>query len=285
MCSEQLSANCSEMFFPSARNSLTAHTILLAKLQCKVLLASTPSPPIISDIAQATSLPVVTIPEVNELLTTEYASVPFSRTLAENGTDTFTVFHTSGSTGIPKSIKLPFAVGAAFMRMVQLHTPDGFHSLYRMIQEKRIFVTVLPFHAAYIFHAIFNVIPFGVVLIYPNSSSFASAQGMVNAIKQTQLDGVFTTPIVIEELAQNPSLLNFCHKRLEIIFFGGGDLPQEIGDKIHAKIKLINQFGATEIGLLPVLFSKSNRILGDWKDMELDPGLGIEFRPHRTKPT
>lgn len=142
------------MFFPSARNSLTAHTILLAKLQCKVLLASTPSPPIISDIAQATSLPVVTIPEVNELLTTEYASVPFSRTLAENGTDTFTVFHTSGSTGIPKSIKLPFAVGAAFMRMVQLHTPDGFHSLYRMIQEKRIFVTVLPFHVKKVFYLV-----------------------------------------------------------------------------------------------------------------------------------
>ncbi|OQE16458.1 hypothetical protein PENSTE_c024G02534 [Penicillium steckii] len=267
------------MFFPSARNSITAHTILLEKLKCKVLLAPTPRPKIISDIAQATSLPVLTIPGVNELLETQYSPVPFSRTLSENGTDTFAVVHTSGSTGIPKSIEFTFAVGAAFMRMVQLHTPDGFHSLYRMIQEKRIFVTVPPFHAAYLFHVIFNVIPFHMVLVYPTSSSIASAQGMVNAMKQTQIDGVFTTPVVLEELAQAPTLLEFCEKRLELIFFGGGDLPQEIGDKINTKIKLINQFGATELGLLPILFSKSNRNTSDWKYMELHPDLGIEFVP------
>ena len=287
------------MFFPSARNSITAQTILLEKLECRVLLAPTPSPTIIANIAQATTLPVLIIPGVNELLETQYAPVPFSRTLSENGTDTFAVVHTSGSTGIPKSIEFTFAVGAAFMRMVQLHTPDGFHSLYRMIQEKRIFVTVPPFHveltlylilkeekltdtvtqAAYLFHVIFNVIPFRMVLVCPTSSSTASAQGIGNAMKQTQIDGVFTTPVVLEELAQAPTLLEFCQKRLELIFFGGGDLPQEIGDKINTKIKLINQFGATELGLLPILFSKSNRNTSDWKYMELHPDLGIEFVP------
>jgi long-subunit acyl-CoA synthetase (AMP-forming) len=168
-------------------------------MRCKILLAPIPRPSIISDIAQATSLPVLEVPAVNEFLRTQYKDVPFSKTLAKNGSDTFAVVHTSGSTGIPKPIEFTFSAGAAFMEMTQLHTPEGFDSLYRMIQEKRIFVTVPPFHvrqnhnltieyanshiqAAYLFHVIFNVIPFGIVLVYPTASSIASAHGMVDGM-------------------------------------------------------------------------------------------------------
>jgi hypothetical protein len=122
------------------------------------------------------------------------------------------------------------------------------------------------------------VIPFGGVLIYPTASSIASAKGMVDGMKQTQVDGVFTTPSVIEELAENSGLLKFCEENLGFIFFGGGDPPQDIGDKVAAKVKLVDQFGATEIGLLPVLFSKAGRNLEDWKYMEIHPEMGIEFR-------
>jgi hypothetical protein len=101
---------------------------------------------------------------------------------------------------------------------------------------------------------------------------------MVDGMKQTQIDGVFTTPSVIEELAESPKLLEFCEKNLSFIFFGGGDLPQDIGDKVAAKVKLIDQFGATEIGLLPVLFSKAHRSPEDWKYMEIHHDMGIEFR-------
>lgn len=97
-------------------------------------------------------------------------------------------------------------------------------------------------------------------------------------MKQTKIDGIFTTPIVIEELAKKPDLLEFCEKKLKVIFFGGGNLPQEMGDKVAAKIKLVDQFGATEIGLLPVLFSKHNRNTEDWKYIEIHPEMGIEFR-------
>ncbi|KAJ5755575.1 NRPS-like enzyme [Penicillium manginii] len=248
------------MFFASARNSIAAHISLLETMRCKILLAPIPRPSIISDIAQATSLPVLEVPAVNEFLRTQYKYVPFSKTLAKNGSDTFAVVHTSGSTGIPKPIEFTFSAGAAFMEMTQLHTPEGFDSLYRMIQEKRIFVTVPPFHAAYLFHVIFNVIPFGIVLVYPTASSIASAHGMVDGMKQTQIDG------------------NSAKKNLSFIFFGGGDLPQDIGDKVAAKVKLIDQFGATEIGLLPVLFSKAHRSPEDWKYMEIHHDMGIEFR-------
>lgn len=134
------------MLFTSARNSIAAHTSLLETMRCKVLLAPTPNPQIISDIAQATSLPIIKVPSIDNLLDTEYRHVPFSKTLKGNGNDTFAVVHTSGSTGLPKPIEFTFAVGAAFMKMTQLSTPEGFDSLYRMIQEKRIFVTVPPFH-------------------------------------------------------------------------------------------------------------------------------------------
>lgn len=52
---------------------------------------------------------------------------------------------------------------------------------------------------------------------------------------------------------QNPELLDYCAAHLQTILYIGGDLPQDIGDHVAAKVFLRCLWGATETGIVPQL--------------------------------
>ena len=131
---------------------------------------------------------------------------------------------------------------------------------------------------AYIVSHLFNAIPFGTVMIAPTSGAIPSAEGLVQGLKQTPADIAFLVPSIVQELSQNSDLLDYCAKNLETIVYCGGDLPQSIGDVVASKIRLLNQFGATELGLTPNILSLNNRGREDWKYVQFHPDLGIELR-------
>ena len=101
---------------------------------------------------------------------------------------------------------------------------------------------------------------------------------MVQGLKKTPADVAFVVPSIIQELSQNPDLLEYCAQNLETIIYCGGDLPVSIGDIIASKIRLLNQFGATELGLTANILSLKNRGKEDWKYVQFHPDLGIELR-------
>ncbi|KAJ6081901.1 NRPS-like enzyme [Penicillium canescens] len=267
-----------QMFYTSPRNSIVAHQNLLETLKCKHFLSSTPWPSAVTTIANAVNVKIVGIPSVDELLKIEYPVFPFVKTLTTNGSENLFIVHTSGSTGIPKPIYFTNEAAARSIRMIRMDPPKSFDGLYPMTLGKRFFITFPPFHVTYLICNVFNSIPFGTVMVAPISATIISARGIVEGIKQTPVDGAFAIPSIVQELAQDPELLEFCAKNLDIIVYGGGDLPQDIGDRVASKVKLVNQYGASELGLIPMLFSKSNRDPMDWKYIEIHPAMGIEFR-------
>lgn len=115
-------------------------------------------------------------------------------------------------------------------------------------------------------------------MIAPTSGAIPSAEGLVEGLKKTPADVAFIVPSIVQELSVSPELLDYCAKNLEMIIYCGGDLPQSIGDVVASKIKLINQYGASEIGLSHLLQSKNNRGPEDWKYVQFHPELGAEFR-------
>lgn len=115
-------------------------------------------------------------------------------------------------------------------------------------------------------------------MIAPTSGAIPSAEGLVEGLKKTPADVAFIVPSIVQELSVSPELLEYCAKNLEMIIYCGGDLPQSIGDVVASKIRLLNQYGASEIGLTHLLQSKSNRGPEDWKYVQFHPGLGAEFR-------
>ncbi len=115
-------------------------------------------------------------------------------------------------------------------------------------------------------------------MIAPTSGALPSGEGLIEALKKTPADVAFIVPSIVQDLAQNPELLDYCSKHLNAIIYCGGDLPQAIGDTVVSKVRLMNQFGASELGLTPHLLSLNSRGPEDWKYAQFHPKLGLELR-------
>ena len=115
-------------------------------------------------------------------------------------------------------------------------------------------------------------------MIAPTSGTISTAEGLVEGLEKTSADVAFIVPSIVQELSQNPGLLDYCSKILEAIIYCGGDLPESIGSIVGSKIKLFNQFGATELGLTAQVLSDHDREPGDWKYAQFHPNIGIQLR-------
>ena len=115
-------------------------------------------------------------------------------------------------------------------------------------------------------------------MIAPISGAILSGTGLVESLKQAPADVAFLVPSIVQDLAQDPELLYYCSKNLKAIIYCGGDLPQRIGDIVGSKIRLLNQFGASELGLTPAIISRTDRGIEDWKYTQFHPELGLELR-------
>lgn len=112
----------------------------------------------------------------------------------------------------------------------------------------------------------------------PTAVGLPTADALVAARKQTSFHCAFIVPLIAAVLSQSPELLDYCSTQLEHIYYAGGDLPQLIGDRVAAKLPLMMQFGATEIGLLNQVHSPNRDPLVDWHYLEFHPDIGMEFR-------
>lgn len=109
----------------------------------------------------------------------------------------------------------------------------------------------------------------------PAAAAIVTAQGLVDALKQTPADVAILVPSVVAELSQNPELLEYCASHLELIIYIGGDLPQAIGDRIAAKVPLRCQWGASEVGIPQQLIPELGRL--DWRYTRFHPSVGATF--------
>ncbi|KAH8429290.1 uncharacterized protein LDX57_006957 [Aspergillus melleus] len=267
------------MFFPSPRNSATAHAKLLDELQCEIMITPTPCPRAAHAVLQDSGLRVLNVPDVEDLLQANTAPVRYERTLSQALMEPLLTIHTSGSTGLPKPVTLTHASVLAGMRMFALSPPKGRRGQNHLMTGRRLYSMLPPFHGAYLACHLMNAVPFETVMIAPIASGIPSAAGLARALEKTKVDVAILAPSIIEELAKAPDLLKICAQRLECILYAGGDLPQHIGDHVATKIPLYNQFGSTELGLVPLLMSQTPRRSGDWSYLEFHPDLGLEMRP------
>lgn len=84
------------------------------------------------------------------------------------------------------------------------------------------------------------------------------------------------------QVSQNPELLDYCAANLKAIIYIGGDLPQDLGDRVASKVYLRCLWGATETGIVPQLLPSellpseaSGRTL--WKYVRFHPCVNAVF--------
>lgn len=121
--------------------------------------------------------------------------------------------------------------------------------------------------------------PVDVTLIMPTAAGLPSATGLVAARKQTPFEWAIAVPSIVLELSQASDLLDYCGNHLDYMMYCGGDLPQPVGDIVARKLRIVNGYGASELGILNVIHETGNwDPLKDWRYLHFHPELGMEFR-------
>ncbi|TGO85673.1 hypothetical protein BPOR_0374g00070 [Botrytis porri] len=264
---------------------VAAQINLLNLLNCRTFLSPTPRPPQITEIFEANSdLRVVEVPGVEDILKIKRRRFPFDKTFSKANQEPSVVIHTSSSTGFPKPMIWTHETAQRNIALMALDPPASYESQHQMYEGKRVFLTFQPFHGAYLCCHLFNAVPFGTVMIGPTSGAIPSAKGLVDGLKKTPADIAFIVPSIVNELSQSPDLLNFCAEHLEMINYCEGDLPQAIDDIVASKIRLVNQFGATELGLSNLIHRNGEFDRVDWKYVEFHSDHRDLFTPHPSKP-
>ncbi|KAI0012777.1 putative NRPS-like enzyme [Xylariaceae sp. FL0662B] len=263
---------------PAALPHVTSqqHRALFESLKCQILVTTSPTPPAALTILETVKPRQLVAPDVDELLGNTYSPYDYHKTYLEARWDPLIIVHSSGSTGIPKPLIWTHEMGARQLNSAGLQPPGGVFSVDRYYQGKRVMAAIPTFHGAGVIHYMLNAIPFGNIMIAPVAVGIATAQGLVDALKQTPADIAILVPSVVAELAQNPELLDFCVAHLEVIFYIGGDLPQAIGDRVAAKMRLRCQWGASEVGLPHHLVPPELKP-SDWRYICFHPRSGAVF--------
>ncbi|KAI1347975.1 acetyl-CoA synthetase-like protein [Xylaria sp. FL0043] len=268
------------VFLTSPRNSAIAHRKLLGSLKCETLISPDPTHAttrtILETVEPCRSL---TIPSVDGLLCTKHTAYEVKMSLDRSLLDASFIIHTSGSTGIPKPLIWTQATTMRHIEASSRDPPDELTSIESLLHEKRILSTLPPFHGAGLLQHLLYAIPFGTIPVIPAAvGGTVTAQGVVDALKQTPADVAVMVPSIVAQLSECPELLDYCAKNLQLILYIGGDLPQPVGDRVASKIRLRCWWRASEVGMpqqliVPELESQE----GGWRYVRFHPCAGATF--------
>ena len=126
---------------------------------------------------------------------------------------------------------------------------------------------------------ILNAIYNRVTIVFPLGSTPPSIEGLIGILRNTKADFAMMAPYTLEALAKNMEVLDEVASHLKMLVFGGGSLPEPLGDTIAGKVKLASSLGSSETAGYPTIFPAGFDHMRDWKYAQIHPAAGVEFEP------
>jgi acyl-CoA synthetase (AMP-forming)/AMP-acid ligase II len=132
------------------------------------------------------------------------------------------VFHTSGSTGMPKPVTFVHSALAAVDSLRELYSEDSYRvSVHRVIDAVEATYNGCPlFHTAGFVVSFFLVFSGCVTVIGPPDQP-SSPQMFKQILHSTHTQGALLPPLVIDQIAEEPAMVEEAAK-LKFLTYGGG---------------------------------------------------------------
>lgn len=268
-----------QVFFSSHRNSLEAHLSLLENSGCQTILLPSRAPTITKQILEKRPMETVYMPELDFFMNDFdiVETFPFRLTWEEAKDKPFCVLHTSGSTGTPKPVFVTYGTFACNDAHQLIPTLGGKATLIDFLKGKRFFLALPLFHAACLTFSLgFNVFA-GVTCVLPPPEPLTAS--LANQIfTHGNLDGALLAPSLIVDCYNNDQFCVNMVQRLKFLAYVGGTLPEEIGNPLSTRLKLMTLMGSCETALQPL---EINDNPSDWQYLTISPFLGHTFRLER----
>lgn len=203
--------------------------------------------------------------------------IPFNLTWEEAKDKPFCVLHTSGSTGIPKPVFVTYGTFACNDAHQLIPKRGGKPTLVNFLKGKRYFLALPLFHAACLTFTVGYNIFAGVTCVIPPSEPL-TADMMNEVYKYGKLDGALLAPSLIVDCYNNPEYYETMLSNIKFLSYVGGSLPEEVGDEVTKRIKLMTLMGSCETALHPL---EINEDPADWQYLTISESLGHSFVEHK----
>ncbi|KAK0202205.1 hypothetical protein DFS33DRAFT_1444321, partial [Desarmillaria ectypa] len=230
---------------PVAINHLLSRTEPNPKLVLTSPLTSrlTPSPspdapiwieaPMYTELLSKTSAPDIALPSHPPSNTTERTAI---------------ILHSSGTTGLPKPIYHAHGYVLGYGQD-HLFTPEHVEALGWN-------VSTLPLYHGFGLLAPMLSLSIGLPFVLPGAGTIPTGRGQLKVLDALFLNRVglmLSVPSVVEDLLTIPGGVDAL-KRLDVLAVGGAPLKEVTGEElVHRGVKLLNHWGATEIGAIAVV--------------------------------
>ncbi|KAF3899511.1 Non-canonical non-ribosomal peptide synthetase [Trichophyton interdigitale] len=217
----------------------------------------------------------IQIPSLYEMFEGNSSPYPFSKNFDEVKYEVAFIGHSSGTTGFPKPIRLTYGFFAALDHGAYVPIPPGRTAGVpdRLTPSDLILATTPFFHLmgfTVFVMAVFHRIPCVILPDRPVSNEFLSS--VIDSLKPT---AALVAPCILEDMSTSPKAMEAL-STLRHVYYGGGPLASEIGNKICQRTKLINFIGMTEAGYVLSLVPQEKE---DWSYFEWSPSFGIKMEP------
>jgi acyl-CoA synthetase (AMP-forming)/AMP-acid ligase II len=114
-----------KVLFPTPRYNAEGLSILLQKLESKIMLTPSTPFPVVNGILEKRDMDVYQVPELFILLNQRPREFPYTKTFEHAKTEPLVVLHTSGTTGFPKPIVWSHDWAHSFAEGNALQSPEG----------------------------------------------------------------------------------------------------------------------------------------------------------------
>ncbi|KAJ3727592.1 hypothetical protein C8R42DRAFT_773070 [Lentinula raphanica] len=191
------------------------------------------------------------------------------------------IFHTSGSTTIPKPVKYTHAAFVCYDSMYRLLAPPFAD---KKMEGQKFYTMFPPMHTGGLTVSLLVPLYRHTVFVSGLPTLDSPSPSSVHTIlRVARPDAALLTPYVISSLLnadyngdstseQDSSLLTIPSS----IGFAGSSLPKYIGDTVCQRVVLRNGYGSTEAGH----FSQFPYSRSTWEYLSFHPLLGVEFVPY-----
>ncbi|KAI4943374.1 putative NRPS-like protein biosynthetic cluster [Alternaria rosae] len=263
--------------FTSPRNSLEGQKSLVEKTDCTIFLTTVDTMPQIEAIKKAVpSLKVYEAPTSQEMLDPSFPTEHYPGRQNRDVTAHSLILHTSGSTGLPKPIRLTVSGLNTAYEQAHLSPEDGREQTSKaFLADPRPMLAAVPFfHAMGIITGLKSLMCRGTIVRLPSEKLLGAGLviDVIEAVKPTS--GIFP-PSVLEDIAATPKGIEAMGK-LEYVFFGGAPLASESGDKICRVTNLITVIGSTEAFLTTTLLPSAPE---EWGYFHWGAAAGVVMEP------
>ncbi|MCJ1465426.1 hypothetical protein MMC07_004044 [Pseudocyphellaria aurata] len=271
-----------QILLPSPFATREAQLHVLHVTKCQAYLHPTSMETAIENlIAEEPNIQRISVPEVHEWVNEEEAqSYNYEKSWDEAKLDPWMIFHTSGTTGLPKPITYTNFMMTSMDAARTMPDADQGTMLDRAANSR--WYTPLPtLHFLGMTVALQLTVFLHIIMVVGPVSVPATAPVVSQILQHGAVEAAILPPSLLEDLCANPDSLALIRRQLQAVYFGGAPLPKAVGALISPYVKLMPAIGSTEAGGYFVEV-RSNDGPDDWSYYSFRPAMGCVFEP-RTK--